>query len=177
MYKGIKQIIVGAGKDIIEGIFEYITITYQQINQDININTGTIITTFNNPFNNFSDTVISNFKLLKIDFQTMSRNDQMILLSNNEIKSNIQSQLTMLESMNENINNIPNAINYIFQETIAAYTVTQRKENEIFTSNLEGNLNQAYNVIQWEIQNQKKEFNELFNKFDKFGVVEKTSQT
>jgi hypothetical protein len=110
--------IVGTGKDIIDRIFESITITYQQINQDMNMNTGMIITIFNNQFSNFSDTVISNFNILKLDFQTIDRNDQMILLSNNELKNNIQTQSTMLKSMNENINNIPNVINYIFQETI-----------------------------------------------------------
>jgi uncharacterized protein YoxC len=89
------------------------------------MNTGTIISTFNNQFSNFSDTVISNFNILKIDFQTMDRNDQMILLSNNELKNDIQAQTTMLNSMNENINNIPNVINYNLQETIAAFTNKQ----------------------------------------------------
>jgi hypothetical protein len=173
MYKGIKQMVVCTGKDIMDRIFESITIAYQQINQDMNTNTRTITSTFNNQFNSLSDTAISNFNILKIDFQTMDRNDQMILFSNNELKNNIQAQTSRINSMNENINNTLNVINYIFQETIAAFMNTQRKENEIQMINLQGNLMQGYNAIKWEIQNQRKEFNELFNEFDKFEIVEK----
>jgi hypothetical protein len=65
----------------------------------------------------------------------------MILLSNNEIMNAIQTQLTIMNSINENINNIPNVINYIFQETIATFITSQRKENEINLISLEGTLN------------------------------------
>jgi hypothetical protein len=114
----------------------------------MNMNTEIIKTTFNNQFSYFLDTVTSNFNILKIDFQTMDRNDQMILLSNKELKNNIQAQTTMLNSMNENINNDPNVLKNIFQETIAVFTSTHRRENEIQMMIMEGSLTQGYNAIQ-----------------------------
>jgi hypothetical protein len=126
IYKGFKQMINGTGKDIIERIFESITITYRQINQDMNMNTGTIISTFNNQFNDLSVTITSNFNIIRISFQTMDANDRMILLSNSEIKEDILIQSTILNSIKESINNVPNVINYILQETIAAFIVEQR---------------------------------------------------
>jgi hypothetical protein len=123
MYKGFKQMINGTGKDIIERIFESISITYQQVNQDLNANAGNIISTFNNQFNELSNTITSNLNIIRISFQTMDANDRMILLSNSEIKEDIRIQSTILNSISEIINNIPNVINFILQETIAAFIV------------------------------------------------------
>jgi hypothetical protein len=54
----------------------------------------------------------------------MDRNDQMILSLNSEIKNDIQTQLTILNSMNENVNNIPNVVDYFYQETLSTFTST-----------------------------------------------------
>jgi predicted acetyltransferase len=86
MYKGFKQIINGTGKDIIERIFESISITYQQINQDMNTDTRNILSRFNDQFSELSNTVTSNLNIIRISFQTMDANDRLILLSNSEIK-------------------------------------------------------------------------------------------
>jgi isoleucyl-tRNA synthetase len=96
----------------------------------------------------------------------MDANDRMILLSNSEIKEDIEIQSTILNSIKESINNVPNIINYILLETIAAFIVEQRNESNSLMKKFEINLTQGINAINWEIQNQGKEFRENFNKFE-----------
>jgi isoleucyl-tRNA synthetase len=81
----------------------------------------------------------------------MDTNDRMILLSNSEIKEDIRIQSTILNSINENINNIPNVVNFILQETIAAFIVGQRNENNSLLEKYEMDLTQGINAINWEI--------------------------
>jgi hypothetical protein len=116
MYKGFKQMINGTGRDIIERTFESITITYQQITNDANSNRNTIISASSNQFNEFSNKYMSEFNILKIDFQTMDANDRLILQSNSEIREDIRMQLTVINSLRENVENLPNFINYIFKK-------------------------------------------------------------
>jgi predicted transcriptional regulator len=155
--------ITNTGKDIIERIFESITITYQQINQDMSMNFEMVTSTFTKQFSDLSNIITSNFNIFKLDFQEMDRNEKMMLLSYNEIKNDIQSHSTILNSINANLSNIPNVINYIFQETIAAFTTGQRKEND---------FNQGFCAINWEIQNQGKEFRKAYNKWNNFENME-----
>jgi hypothetical protein len=63
MFKEIKKLINIAGTDIINRIFESITIHNQQFNQDAFTNTETIITAFDNQFKNFTDILTSNFNI------------------------------------------------------------------------------------------------------------------
>jgi hypothetical protein len=166
MYKGFKQTINETGKSIIERIFESITITYQQFNQDMIANTGNILSIFNNQFNELSNTITSNLNIIKINFQTMDTNDRLILLSNSEIKKDIRIQTAILNLITESFNSIPNAIIFILSETIAAFVKEQRNENDIILWKLEAALMQGFNAIIWEIKDQRKEFEELPNRFD-----------
>jgi hypothetical protein len=94
---------------------------------DANSNRNTIILKMNDQFNNFSSKFITEFNMLKINFQTMDANDRLILQSNNEISEDIRAQLTIMNTLKENMENMPNIINYIFQETIAAFISNQNK--------------------------------------------------
>jgi hypothetical protein len=117
---------------------------------------------------NLSDTINSKFDIVKSDLQTIDENNQLILLSKNEIKNVTQLQLSMLNSIKENMNNIPNVINYVVQEKFDTFSNTRRKENDDYTVKLEGNLNQEFNIIQGEMQYQRKEFKESIARFDDY---------
>jgi hypothetical protein len=173
IYKGISKTIINTGTEIINRIFESITITYQQTNQDVNINTEIIITTFDNHIKKFTDILISNFNILKIDFQTINRNEQMILLSNNDIKTKSFHKKQLLNMIGKNIKNIPNILKFIFEETIISFINTQSDENNSYLLNLEQNINQEFNTIRYEIQNQRKEYNNFLNKVDGIENIER----
>jgi hypothetical protein len=59
---------------IVKRIFESITITIQQLNQDASANSRIIITSIDNQFRNTTESITSNFNLMKIYFQTMNEN-------------------------------------------------------------------------------------------------------
>jgi hypothetical protein len=128
MYKSLKQIINNTGLNIIDRIFESITITYQQITNDANANRNTIISTLSNQFNEFSSNFITEFNMMRINFQTMDANDRLILQSNNEINENIQTQTITLNVLKENMERMSDVISYILQETIAAFIQSKQRE-------------------------------------------------
>jgi isoleucyl-tRNA synthetase len=104
----------------------------------------------------------------------MDTNDRLILLSNSEIREDIRIQTTFLNSITENINNIPNVINFIFRETITAFIKEQKRENYFILEKLEADFTQGFNATIWEIQDQRKEFKEMHNRFDDNDEIGKT---
>jgi hypothetical protein len=79
MYRGLNNSIIMAGANIINRIFESITITYQQLHQDAITNIRAIMGNSDNKSRNLTETITSNFNIMKINFQTTDKNDQMNL--------------------------------------------------------------------------------------------------
>jgi regulator of PEP synthase PpsR (kinase-PPPase family) len=111
---------------------------------------------------------------MKINFQTMDANDRLILQSNHEIITYIQTQTPILDAIRESIGKIPDVINYLFQETIAAFISNQSKENQNIIEKLTSSFFQGISAINWEIQNQRKEY-EANNKFDDVITMEQNT--
>jgi hypothetical protein len=70
--------------------------------------------------------------------------------------------------MKENVNNIPNVIDCIVQKKTWYICKYKEKGNADYTIKLEENLNQGFNIIQGEIQYQRKEFEESIARFEDY---------
>jgi hypothetical protein len=55
---------------------------------------------------------------MKINFQTMNKIDQLILSSNESIINKITLKQISINELSRNINDIPNVLKFIFEETI-----------------------------------------------------------
>jgi hypothetical protein len=72
-----------------------------------------------------------NFRMMKINFQTLNKNDRIILSSINSLSDKINTQQFSVNHLAECVNDVPNVIKFIFEKTIINFINKQKDDNSL----------------------------------------------